>query len=265
MRTLEIDDLVLEIGRPKIAVPVTGRNHDEIITQCEDTVEGPCDIIEWRADYYLNAVEELEDKVEKMKIQPDILRILHDIDYVSDSRPVIFTLRGGNQGGEKPINRKTVFDLGRIVAQSKLVSIIDMDLFAEQGPVDVAALKKQVETIHEYGVKVILAYHNFSHMPGREEILNAVKYMRQLGADICKIAVTVNADEQWKELMDICSRVTEGDQGPVIFLAMGKEGVPTRIAGGKVGSCITYAIGTEATAPGQLYAEDLSKILDEWY
>ena len=53
MKDLIVGDLKLECGRPKIAVPLTGRTHEEIIKQCETLLEMPCDILEWRVDYFL--------------------------------------------------------------------------------------------------------------------------------------------------------------------------------------------------------------------
>lgn len=265
MKPLKINDMILEPGRPKIAIPISGRTHEEIVAQCEDAVEGPCDILEWRVDYYLNTIGNLDQKVENMQVHPELVRILDDIDYVAEGKPVIFTVRGGTQGGLKPISRKSAYDLGRIAAQSQLVSIVDMDLFEENDTFDADEVMEQVDAIHEYGVKVILSYHDFEHMLSREEIINLVSLMRNLGADICKIAVTSESRDEVDELVKTAALVTEGDNGPVIILAMGEEGRVTRIAGGEYGSCITYAAGTKATAPGQMSAEFLSEMLDKFY
>lgn len=265
MKPLKIKDIVLEPGRPKIAIPISGRNFDEIAEQCEEAVNGPCDIIEWRADYFLNTIESLDESVEKMKVHPEIIRILDEIDYIAEGRPVIFTVRGGTQGGEKPISRKSAYDLARIAAQSKLVTIVDMDFFEENGTFNLQEMLEQIEAIHEYGVKVILSYHNFRKTVSREAIVSMVKQMRNMGADICKIAVTTETKEEGVDLVKTTAAVTEGNQGPVIILAMGEEGKITRVAGGEYGSCITYASGTKATAPGQMSAEHLSELLDKFY
>lgn len=49
---------------------------------------------------------------------------------------------------------------------------------------------------------------------------------------------------------------------PFITISMGKLGAVSRICGETFGSCITFGAGTDASAPGQIPATQLRKILE---
>jgi 3-dehydroquinate dehydratase I len=46
-------------------------------------------------------------------------------------------------------------------------------------------------------------------------------------------------------------------QVPIVTISMGEEGAISRLAGGLFGSDITFAIGLQASAPGQIPIKDL--------
>ena len=92
MKNIRVKDLELEIGRPKIAVPITGVTHEEIMEQVIAAMETPCDMLEWRADYYFSEMPELEEKVKNTAAHMEMIRILDDIDYKTESTPTIWQL-----------------------------------------------------------------------------------------------------------------------------------------------------------------------------
>lgn len=51
--------------------------------------------------------------------------------------------------------------------------------------------------------------------------------------------------------------------GPLIGISMGELGKVTRVRGGAFGSVMTFASKGKASAPGQIDAETLSKMLNE--
>ena len=95
----------LDIGRPKVAVSITGTTHEEIIEQCKAAKEAPCDILEWRADYYLENKDDVDAKLRSDDIQVEVIRILDDIEYETDGMPVIFTIRSKSQGGRGTLSK----------------------------------------------------------------------------------------------------------------------------------------------------------------
>ena len=64
MRIMKIKKMTLQPGRPKIAIPITGRSHEEIVDQVAAAIKGPCDILEWRADYFFGELNNLEERIE---------------------------------------------------------------------------------------------------------------------------------------------------------------------------------------------------------
>ena len=52
---LQIRDLTLGAGRPKICVPIVGRNLSEILTQAQKLKPLNPDMAEWRMDWFAGA------------------------------------------------------------------------------------------------------------------------------------------------------------------------------------------------------------------
>ena len=73
MNTLKVKETVLQPGRPKVAVPVMGTSPQEIVEECEHIKTLPCDIIEWRADYYLSALGNLEERLQDKDVYLELL------------------------------------------------------------------------------------------------------------------------------------------------------------------------------------------------
>ncbi len=265
MKDLIVGDLKLECGRPKIAVPLTGRTHEEIIKQCETLLEMPCDILEWRVDYFLENIENIDEKLASDEVHISIIRILDDIDYVTKGMPVIFTLRSKSQGGRGTLSKETVYDLNSLAAQSQLVKFVDVELFDDNNKVVKEVIKAHVDDIHSFGCKAIISFHDFKSTPRSEEIYNIVDVMRSFGADISKIATFAHNKKDAINMLKCANILTQGDGEPVIMIGMGKNGLITRIVGGQYGSVITFASLDEMTANGQMDVKTVKRLLDEYY
>ncbi len=48
---------------------------------------------------------------------------------------------------------------------------------------------------------------------------------------------------------------------PLITMSMGALGAITRLAGGLFGSAVTFAVGRQSSAPGQIPIEDVQTVL----
>ena len=257
--------LELDYGRPKVAVPITGVTHEEIIKQCHAAMEAKCDILEWRADYYLDNKEDVDAKLRSDDIQVEVIRILDDIEYVTDGMPVIFTVRSKSQGGKSSLNKEQVYDLNCLAVQAKLATFVDVELFDDNNKLVREELLEHVNDIHSFGGRVIMSYHDFKAMPRSEEIVNIVSVIRDLDADIAKIAAFAHNKKDAVEMIKCSHMLTQGESDPVIFIGMGKNGIITRIFGGQYGSVITFASLGEQTAAGQLNVTTVNRLLDEYY
>ncbi|MDO4868737.1 MAG: type I 3-dehydroquinate dehydratase [Bacillota bacterium] len=265
MKDMKVKGIELTCGRPKVAVPLTGQTQEEIIKQCQAAIESHADILEWRADYFLSGIENLEEKLNEDSVHIQIIRILDDIDYVTGGMPVIFTIRSKSQGGRIALERKHIDDLSSLAAQSQLAAFVDVEIFDENGKLDSVSLTEHVNELHSFGCKVIMSYHDFKSMPKAEEIANLVNTMRDLDADIPKVAGYAHTKKDAVNMVKISQILTQGDNGPVILVGMGKNGIITRIFGGQYGSVITFASAGEASAPGQIDAKTINRLLDEFY
>src|SRR5699024_12464033 len=74
---------------PLICTPITGGSEIEIINQLNMLKEHDPDIIEWRADFFI----ELNDKER-------VLEVISNIKKQTDI-PVLFTIRAMHEGGEE--------------------------------------------------------------------------------------------------------------------------------------------------------------------
>ena len=54
----------------------------------------------------------------------------------------------------------------------------------------------------------------------------------------------------------------EHSNKPRITMSMGQSGMLSRICGELTGSCVTFASGKQASAPGQIDARELKCVLD---
>lgn len=271
METLNIKNIVLQAGRPKVAVPLVSQLPQEIIAECEHAAMLPCDLIEWRADSYLSGLTDLEEVLQTKEFYLDFLKILDDLEYIAGDKPLIFTLRSVEQGGMLQLSQAQKAEIYQLVAQSGLAGLIDVELpVAAQSAEDICeesglSLREQIDEIHAFGGKVICSYHEFDRMLSPEEILEKIQIMQAAGADVFKIAAMAVTKEDAENLLKTTAFLHQNGIGPLVMMAMGEWGKTTRVAAGRYGSCITFAAGQEASAPGQVDAFTMLKWLNDYY
>src|SRR5688500_13095199 len=108
------------------------------------------------------------------------------------------------------------------------------------------------------GRGLVLSYHDLEGMPADLDTLYAEMSAR--GADVVKIAVTPRSVADVGRVMAFARRAAEKGGTPLVPIAMGPLGVPTRILSGRHGAPFTYAsvaAGAES-APGQVPASILA-------
>ncbi len=159
--------------------------------------------------------------------------------------PVIFTLRsreeGGSYGGGEIDRLETIVEAARAGAD-----YVDVEYSAFwQAVLD--SIPKQ---------RIILSHHNFAETPANlESLLDA---MAATGAGAIKIATRA------KKLSDNLTiarmlKHAAARQWKLCALAMGNEGIPSRILGPGWGSWLAFASlpGGKGTADGQVSADDM--------
>lgn len=245
MKSVNLDEIIIGEGRPKICVPIVAANVEEAIAQASELVNIPVDLIEVRGDY-------LDHYFDFTYIS----KLLHEVKRIAD-RPIIYTFRTGREGGEKNIEVNEYSSLLTSVIKSGEAELLDVELF--MGDETVAQLIKEA---HEAGVKVILSNHDFDKTPPKAEIVLRLLKMQELGADIAKIAVMPQNKYDVNVLLAATTETYEQADIPIVTMSMGRQGAVSRITGEVFGSAITFGVAGKASAPGQLNVDELANALD---
>ncbi|MCI1994970.1 MAG: type I 3-dehydroquinate dehydratase [Clostridium luticellarii] len=244
---VRVRNVKLGEGIPKVAVPFVGSEDEDIKKEISYLKTINFDLAEWRIDYY-EYVENME-KVQKILVQ--IRNILGDI-------PLIFTFRTAKEGGKKEITTEYYEKLERTVAATGNIDIVDIELSTGNDEF----IREMVDELHRYGVKVIISSHDFQKTPEKDELVSKMCKMQELGADLPKIAVMPSDAQDVLNLLTATEEMTYYHyKTPVITISMGALGIISRIAGETFGSAVTFGSARTASAPGQLKADELYKLL----
>lgn len=242
IRYCKIKHCIIGFDRPKICVPLVGRTADEIIAQANQIKQSQrssaIDMVELRGDYLdiLSDYEQLDDLLKKVA-------------EVLDDKVLLFTIRSEAEGGEKlAFSSPTIAQINQHVIEGHLADMVDIELFsgAEQA-------KTLIGFAKEKGVKIIMSNHDFHTTPDAAVIVNRLRSMQDLDADVVKIAVMPENKLHVVNLLAATAMMQEAyAEVPVVTMSMGKMGAVSRISGQVFGSAITFASFAEASAPGQI-------------
>lgn len=221
---------------PYICVPITGKEEEEILQQLEKIVPQSPDLIEWRADFFAHL-----DNVEL------ILRLVNEIKAKTDI-PLLFTIRAEHEGGEKiSLTEEEKVHIICEVCRKTSVDFVDFETSNKEHSVQAIS-----EVSKEYHKLLILSYHNFSETPDNGELIERAKQAETLGANIAKFAVMPNSKEDVFRLLEVTRKLDQILDIPVITMSMGDTGALSRIIGWAYGSIVTFGVGVESSAPGQI-------------
>ena len=247
MNPIQVRNISIGEGRPKICVPIVGKTRMEILAEASSFSALPVDVAEWRADWYTDVFS--TDKV---------IETARRLRETLGNTPILFTFRTSEEGGEKSISPEDYCALTVAAAESGYVDLVDVEAFTGDHIV-----KEIIRKAHDCGVKVIASNHDFNKTPSKEEILNRLKKMLKLGADIPKIAVMPNSRQDVLTLLSATLEMTEkyADR-PVITMSMAGTGVVSRLTGETFGSALTFGAASKASAPGQISVVKLQQVLN---
>lgn len=241
IRTLEIGS-----GMPKICVPVVGKTEKEILEGAERAKAAKPDLVEFRVDWF----EEAADSKKVVALLEKLRKCLGEL-------PVLFTFRSSREGGEAALSDGAYQSLNEAAIASGFVDCVDVELFSGD-----AVVKAVVAAAHSNHVKVIASNHDFEKTPAAEELLARLQKMEALGADIPKIAVMPQSSKDVLTLLTVTESWRETGKTPVITMSMAGEGLISRLCGEIFGSAVTFGAAGKSSAPGQIDAEELRRILE---
>lgn len=212
----------------KIAIPIFQAKKEDVIKVAEDCIEKGADVLEFRID----ALDNPNFK--------DIQEIIEEINF-----PMIATNRISSEGGSFKGTEEERIDI--LLKCAPLVDYVDIELQSDD---------KYIKQIHDTGVTTIVSYHDFHKTPEINEIMYIVEKEQKLG-DIAKVAFMPNDLDDTLKILAILSHCEN-----TIAISMSDLGSYTRVMDSKFDSPITFAAGTDVTAPGQIDIETMKSLLN---
>ncbi len=239
---IQVRDLILGKGRPKICVPLCGRNIVEIQQEITELEHATYDIVEWRMDFC--------DK-------NDLVTYVYNIRQRLGNIPLLATCRTYNEGGNAQVDDETYFQINQKILDTHCIDCIDVEAYR-----DPCIVEQLTEYAHDLGVKVIMSYHDFYKTPKYDEIIARLSFMEEKHADICKIAVMPRCSEDVLTLLQATNDASQKLHCPLVTMSMSQLGLISRLSGEIFGSCLTFGCVAKASAPGQISSNQLKEILD---
>jgi 3-dehydroquinate dehydratase / shikimate dehydrogenase len=199
----------------------------------------------------IDRMVDLEPHADLFEIRGDLVRELDLLTLVRVRRkPLLFTCRAVSEGGlakdAHPERREMLLE-----AVKRGFELVDVE---HRVPLhEVVAAK--------CGKGLVVSFHDLEETPPDLDGLYAAMSAR--GADIVKIVVTPRSFTDVGRLLDFAARTAAAGGPPLVALAMGPLGTPTRLLAGRYGAPFTFASpapGAEA-ASGQIPAA----VMDEIY
>jgi 3-dehydroquinate dehydratase-1 len=242
-RAIELDGKPVGSGRfPAICAPLVGRTRESLLAEVASVAAKKPDILEWRVDFF----EGIADTAE-------VVAMAAQIRQAAGGLPLLFTRRSMREGGEAiALSEQQVVGLYRAVCATGQVDIVDFELGNDPDHV-----REVRELSRAHQVKLILSFHDFKETPPLDFLNRRFEDAERLGADIAKVAVMPRDMEDVLTLLMATLESSRKLGIPVVSMSMGGLGALTRLCGWAFGSAMTFAVGENSSAPGQMPIEDV--------
>ena len=247
IKTLTIKKIVIGEGQPKLIVPTTAKNSEDALAAVKNYAGNP-------------AIQLVELRLDTLADEPDnaaLAALTRQAYALLPSQALLVTFRTQAEGGNRALSDEAYAALCDDIITHGKADLLDIEMF--RGEARVNAL---VEKAHRAGIAVVMSSHDFHQTPPNEEIVNRLRHQQALGADVLKLAAMPQDSGDVLRLMsatwEVYSRYAER---PLLTMAMSGTGVVSRLAGELTGSALTFGMVGQASAPGQIEAEDLNAVL----
>jgi 3-dehydroquinate dehydratase-1 len=241
-----MSNLIGETERALICAPLVAKTKTTILEELFAVLAKQPDVIEWRADFF----EGIAETAVTVEIAKEIKLAAGDI-------PIIFTIRSIREGGQPiPLSDQAAIELTAEICRNTGVEYVDCEL--SNAAEHIEYLKRAAVTA---GTKIIGSFHNFSNTPSLEELAQKFSEAEKYQLDVAKVAVM---PRNLADVLTLLSATVEAKSRlkiPLITMSMGRYGAISRMVGGAFGSSLTFGVGSQASAPGQVPIEDLKTVL----
>lgn len=244
---VKLRNLNLGTGRPKLAVPITGKTTADILAAVDPIKAADPDVVEWRIDFFEGVTD-----VEQLQQTGQWLR------SALGSIALLTTFRTKGEGGNLELSDADYFKVCENVLAGEFTDALDVERYHDE-----AAVKNLVKTAHAAKVVVIMSNHDFDKTPAKAEIVKRLTSMVDFGADVAKMAVMPQSADDVLTLLQATNDAHKTLSQPVITMSMGDLGKVSRLAGEVFGSCLSFATVGAASAPGQIALDHLRPELED--
>ena len=249
MKVCTVRGIHIGEGKPKVCLPIVGKNEKEIIQQFQSFQGLPYDVIELRIDFYqeIRNSSSLKSVLQKLRSMTDL--------------PILLTYRSSREGGQMQLSDEEYQTFVKQACESQCIDLIDIELMSGN-----TLVFQLVEIAHQNDIKVVMSNHDFDKTPCFSDMMNRLEQMEILGADICKLAVMPITYKDVITLLNMTLEMSHKLERPIVTMAMGKIywniGVISRITGELTGSSMTFASAGKISAPGQMNVIDMQVLLE---
>lgn len=245
-KVVEVKGIKIGEGIPKICISIVGEDSHLLIEEINQVKVLEVDIVEWRIDYYKDI-----DNMEQ------VTSTLNQLRNVLGNMPLLVTFRSKKEGGKRELSVEEYINLNKVIIATGKADLIDVELFTGED-----AVKEIISFAHKNNVKVVISNHDFEKTPSKEEIIDRLRKMQELDADLPKIAVMPQNPSDVLTLLSATNEMsTKYADRPIITMSMSRIGVVSRISGEIFGSALTFGAAKIASAPGQISITKLDRIL----
>lgn len=244
---VKLRNLSLGEGRPKLAVPITGKTTADILAAVDPIKAADPDVVEWRIDFF----EGVTDKEQLQQTGQWLRSALGSI-------ALLTTFRTQGEGGELALSDADYFQVCQNVLAGGFTDALDVERYHDE-----TAVKDLVQRAHANNVIVIMSNHDFDKTPAKADLVNRLTSMVDFGADIAKMAVMPQSADDVLTLLTATNEAHQTLSQPVITMSMGDLGKVSRLAGEVFGSCLSFATVGAASAPGQIALDHLRPELED--
>ncbi|SDF46417.1 type I 3-dehydroquinate dehydratase [Sporolituus thermophilus] len=232
--------------KPLICVPLVGRTGDAVMAELSEVLVKKPDVIEWRADFFGDISQ-----------SDEVIRIANWIKKAAGDIPFIFTVRSRREGGQPiTLNDHDILELLINICQNTGWEYIDYEL--SNPPAYIECLRTVALKTKK---KIIGSFHDFEGTPAADILLQKFAQAVQYQLDVAKVAVMPRTLEDVLALLQVTLAAKRLVNIPIITISMGRYGVISRMIGGVFGSALSFAIGANSSAPGQIQIDDLRTVL----
>lgn len=245
---LTIKNLAIGEGQPKVIIPTTADSARETLQFIDQIAHRPdFDLLELRLDTLQNGT----DAGAMAMLSKEISSRLGD-------KLLLVTFRTSAEGGKKAISDREYAALYHSLLNDGQFDLLDIEMYR-----DPSLTAPLIKLAHEKGRHVILSNHELHATPSAQTIVSRLREQQTRGADILKLAAMPQSQADVLTLLSATLEMHQHyAQRPLLTMSMGSTGVLSRMSGELTGSALTFGMIGNASASGQVAAEDLSSVLN---